>query len=366
VLVRVQGVILGGRDVTYGAHFDITARKAAEARLARLAAILEATPDLVAIAEARTGFATYLNAAFRRFLGLPPNADPGMVRIEGCHDAKAMALLAGTALPEARHSGSWMGENTVRGHDGRSVPVSQVVLAHYGARGEVEHYSTIMRDLTEQKRAEEERLLLVRELDHRAKNILAIVQAALRLTPKSDSDTYANAVEGRVMALARAHSMLSERRWSGADLRLMLEKELTAFLAAPGTTSRADVHDMPRAVLDGPSVSVSPAVAQGLSMALHELATNATKHGALSVPGGRLSVSWTVVSEVLQLCWRETQGPPIGAAPVRRGFGTRVLDSTIRRQLGGTVRLGWEPAGLVCNLNVPLERNSFATDGHVA
>jgi PAS domain S-box-containing protein len=341
VLLRAQGVVLGGRDVTYGAHFDITARKAAEARLARLAAILEATPDLVAIVEARTGVAAYLNAAFRSFLELPPDADAGTVRIESWQDAKAIALLVGTALPEARQSGSWMGENTVRSQDGRSVPVSQVVLAHRGVDGEVEHYSTIMRDLTEQKRAEEERLLLVRELDHRAKNILAVVQAALRLTPKTDSDTYASAVEGRVMALARAHSMLSERRWSGADLRMMLENELTAFLTAPGTTGDAAVQDMPRAVLDGPSVTLLPAVAQGLSMALHELATNATKHGALSAPGGRLSVSWAAPSGVLQLCWRETGGPPVNAAPTRRGFGTRVLDSTIRGQLGGAVRLTW-------------------------
>jgi PAS domain S-box-containing protein len=360
VLLRVQGVMLGGRDLTYGAHFDITARKAAEARLARLAAILEATPDLVGILDARSGCATYLNAAFRRVLGLRFDADPGAIRIASCHGPEAMQLLAGTALPAVERTGSWMGENTVRCGDGGSISVSQVILAHRDAAGEVEFYSTVMRDLTERKRAEEERLLLTRELDHRAKNILAVVQAALRLTPKTDSETYANAVEGRVMALARAHSLLSERSWSGAELRVLLESELSAFLAAPGPGSSTDT---PRAQLDGPFVSLAPAAAQGISMALHELATNATKHGALSAPSGQLRVSWRVRDGMLRLRWCETGGPAIRAAPARRGFGTRVLDSTIRGQLGGAVRLFWESAGLVCEIEVPHARSTSVLQG---
>ena len=356
VLVRAQGVVLGGRDVTYGAHFDITARKAAEARLGRLAAILEATPDLVGIADARTGCATYLNAAFRRILGLPLDADPGVVSIAGCHDAEAMRILTETGLPEARRVGSWLGENTVLAADGRALPVSQVVLAHRDAAGDVEFYSTVMRDLTEAKRAQQERLLLMREVDHRAKNVLAVVQAALRLTPKRDAEAYASAVEGRVMALARAHSLLSEGRWSGAELRVLLEGELSAFLSAGlSTAGDAAVPDAPRAHLKGPHVTVPPATAQALSMALHELATNATKHGALSVPGGRLCVSWSVRGQaVLNLRWQEAGGPAVVGVPARRGFGTRIIDSTIRTQLGGAVQIGWEPEGLICDIEVPL------------
>lgn len=349
VLLRVQGTRLGGRDVTYGAHFDITARKAAEARLARLAAILEATPDLVGIADARTGRATYLNAAFRRVLGIDPEAEPGAVRMADCHAEEAMELLAGTALPAVERTGTWIGENTVRRGDGGSIPVSQVILAHRDASGAVESYSTVMRDLTERKRAEEDRLLLTRELDHRAKNILAVVQAALRLTPKADAESYAAAVEGRVMALARAHSLLSERSWSGAELRTLLEGELSAFLAAPDPGGA----DTPRAQLDGPFVTLVPPMAQGISMALHELATNATKHGALSAPGGRLQVSWQVRDGMLRLRWRETGGPSVGGPPARRGFGTRILDQTIRGQLGGVARIDWDAAGLVCEIEVP-------------
>ena len=358
VLVRVQGVVLGGRDVTYGAHIDITARKAAEARLARLAAILEATPDLVGIADARTGRATYLNAAFRRALGLSTEADPGAVSMADCHPPETVRILVEAALPTADRGGAWVGESAVRAADGSSVPVSQVVLAHRGAAGEVESYSTIMRDLTERRRAEEERLLLVREVDHRAKNVLAVVQAALRITPKRDPEAYAAAVEGRVMALARAHTLLSERRWSGAELRALLEGELSPFLSAapPGRDASEAPPDTPRAELEGPAVMLAPAAAQPLSMALHELATNATKHGALSASGGRLRVSWTFdpVTRALRLRWAETGGPAVGGFPTRRGFGSRVIEATIRNQLGGMVRTAWERGGLVCEIEAPL------------
>jgi PAS domain S-box-containing protein len=358
VLLRAQGVVLGGRDVTYGAHIDITARKAAEARLARLAAILEATPDLVGIADARTGRATYLNAAFRRALGLSAEAEPGAVSMADCHPPEAERVLAEAALPAADRTGSWIGESAVRAVDGRSVPVSQVVLAHRGGTGEVESYSTIMRDLTERRRAEEERLLLMREVDHRAKNVLAVVQAALRLTPKRDPEAYAAAVEGRVMALARAHTLLSERRWSGAELRALLGGELSPFLSAVAQAGDAGgaALDTPRAELDGPPVTLAPTAAQALSMALHELATNATKHGALSASGGRLRVSWTLDREncALRLRWTETGGPALAGPPARRGFGSRVIEATIRNQLGGIVRTAWEPEGLVCEIEAPL------------
>ena len=213
VLVRVQGIRLGDRDVTYGAHFDITARKAAEARLAQGAAILEATPDLVATADARTGRIAWLNAAFRAALGLGPGEDPSRIALlEDCHPPEVARMLAQTALPAAEQDGSWTGEGAVLARDGRGVvPVSHVVLAHRGRGGGVESWTAIMRDLSERKRAEEERLLLAREVDHRAKNTLAVVQAALRLTPKADAEAFARAVEGRRGgprdgARARAHA----------------------------------------------------------------------------------------------------------------------------------------------------------------
>jgi two-component sensor histidine kinase len=189
-------------------------------------------------------------------------------------------------------------------------------------------------------------------VDHRAKNALAVVQAAVRLTPKQDAAAYATAIEGRVAALARAHTLLAAGRWEGASLRALVEGELAAFLPAQ------DRKGVPRASVQGPDLLLTPATAQALSMALHELATNATKHGALGAPGGRVALSWQVdrVTGWLRLRWRELGGPVVAATPVRTGFGSRVIRATIQDQLGGAVAQRWERDGLACDIDVPLAR----------
>jgi PAS domain S-box-containing protein len=215
-------------------------------------------------------------------------------------------------------------------------------------QGRVKAWFGSSTDIHDRKLAEGRQDLLMRELDHRAKNALAVVQAALRLTPKEDAGAYARAIEGRVAALARAHSMLAAARWEGAELHTLLSGELAPFLAGQ------------RAELSGPRAELQASAAQSVAMAVHELATNAAKHGALSVPGGRISVSWRTMfrpdgSPSLQLVWTETGGPSVPGPPVRRGFGSRVLDATIRTQLGGSVELAWKPTGLVCTLEIPLK-----------
>ena len=214
-------------------------------------------------------------------------------------------------------------------------------------------FLAVLTDVTERKAAEERQALLAREVDHRAKNVLAVVQAMLRLTPKDDAATYARTVEGRVSALARAQTLLAEDRWSGADMRALVQGELAIFLAGQ------------RAELDGPPVIVPAGAAQPIAMALHELAMNAVKHGALSVPEGRVSVSWTLnsASGTLRLRWAEAGGPAVAGLPDRRGFGMRVLEGTVRGQLGGTISLGWEATGLVCEAELPLERRPGAVVG---
>lgn len=207
-----------------------------------------------------------------------------------------------------------------------------------------------MLDITDRREAEERQALMASELDHRAKNALSVVQAALRLTPRQDVEDYARAVEGRVAALARAHSVLAEGRWQGAPLRAVVEAELATFVGA--------AQGEPPAVLDGPPIRLRPAAVQALSMALHELATNATKYGALSRPGGRLRVGWCLdrAAGRLMLRWKERGGPPLAGPPARRGFGARVLEATVTSQLGGTVERRWEAAGLACELCLPLAR----------
>lgn len=202
-----------------------------------------------------------------------------------------------------------------------------------------------IQDVTERRTAAERQALLAREVDHRAKNVLAVVQATLRLTRAADLPSFVKAVEGRVGALARAQTLLAKERWSGADLRELLRGELAAF---PGGTERATA--------EGPDVALPVGVAQPLSMAVHELATNAVKHGALSAAAGRVGVSWGLdaAGGTLRLRWAETGGSALAGPPERRGFGSRVLERTVGNQLGGEVSLAWEPSGLVCTMAVPL------------
>jgi PAS domain S-box-containing protein len=203
--------------------------------------------------------------------------------------------------------------------------------------------SVYFRDVTEQKRNEERMRLLAAEVDHRAKNMLALVQIMLRHTRAANVEEFARAVQGRVAALARAHTLLSESRWHGADLLRLLEDELAPFRRAEGGRVR----------LDGPPVELTPRAAQSLALALHELTTNAAKHGALSAPEGRIGVGWSWRDDGrLALRWKETGGPRTDA-PAERGLGTRVIARSIEDQLGGEARFDWRPEGLVFELMVP-------------
>lgn len=228
---------------------------------------------------------------------------------------------------------------------GRSIP---------GADGRPGRFLGATIDITDRKLAEERQRLLMCEVDHRAKNALAVVQAALRLTRRDEPEAYARAVEGRVRALARAHSLLAEGRWSGAELRELVESELAPFLHSAGDAAPGGE---PRVSLAGGALLLPPATAQGLAMVLHELATNATKHGALSAPTGRVTVTWSVRREdgLLRLSWTERGGPAVPAAPSRRGFGSRVLETVVSSQLGGQVERRWEAEGLTCLITVPVQ-----------
>ena len=203
-------------------------------------------------------------------------------------------------------------------------------------------------DISDRKAADERQNLLAREVDHRAKNALAVVQAALRLTPRTDAESFARTIQGRVGALARAQTLLANSQWRGTDLRALVRAELDSFLT--GGRAAAQV------TLAGKPVAIPAQMSQALSLALHELATNATEHGALSVSGGHLTINWLVADGRLWLEWCEQGGPDMAAPPERTGFGTRLLDSTIRHQLGGSIQHQWLPAGLRCVVEVPLGR----------
>jgi len=252
-------------------------------------------------------------------------------------------------------------------------------------------------DVTARRRAEERQALLAREVDHRARNALALVQAALRLTPVDDPAAYARAVEGRVAALARAQTLLARAGWAGTGLRALAEAELGPFLASPAAAGADEAPgapeppsgggggDGPRARLDGPALVIAPYAVQPLSMALHELATNAAKYGALSAPGGRVALRWRLIRRAgggqraasdhlgnagnagpagdagppepaLVLAWVESGGPKLAGPPSRRGFGSRVLETVLRSQLSGQMRQYWLGEGLRVVIALPGRR----------
>ncbi len=331
------------------------AREAAEAE-ARLRRAQEAA-GVVAfeVSASRTNRRDSLPRALRRLLGLSEAAPLALRSAAATAHAEERPRLEAAARRLAAEGGALAEEFRVTLRKDGSVLWAQVRGEVWrGSREEPDDWrvSGLLRDVTERRRAEERQMLLTREVDHRAKNALAVVLAALRLTPAEDPRAYAEAVEGRVAALARAHTLLAERRWAGADLADLVRGELRPFLA-PASGSAG-----PGARVQGPPVMLAAQATQPLSMALHELATNAVKHGALSVPTGRVAVTWDTDAETatLRLHWAETGGPAIPGLPQRRGFGTRVMRGTIVDQLGGRHDCRWPASGLACDIILPATR----------
>ena len=216
------------------------------------------------------------------------------------------------------------------------------VAASFDTADRLVRISGVTVDVTDRKEAEERQDLLAREVDHRARNALAVVQSIVRLTRATSVDSYVAAVEGRIKALARAHALLSETRWHGADLGALVAEEL-----APYRVAEADKIET-----GGPNVSLLPHMAQGLALALHELATNAAKHGALSSMAGKVRLTWELRPDLLVLRWIETGGPRI-APPAARSFGLKVIRASIEKQLDGKATFEWDPLGMQCTLSIP-------------
>ena len=171
---------------------------------------------------------------------------------------------------------------------------------------------------------------------------LALVQSIVRLTRADSIKSYITAVDGRIGALSRAHTLLAQSRWQGADLARLVDEEL-----APYRTNERE-----RITVSGPETSLESRTAQTLALALHELFTNAAKYGALSVMPGRVSLIWELQRNELTLRWTESGGPAV-EPPASPGFGIRVISASIERQLDGKVRFDWHPEGLHCTLTVP-------------
>lgn len=201
--------------------------------------------------------------------------------------------------------------------------------------------TVILRDITERMANEEARLMLAREVDHRAKNALAVVQALVALTTAPTTEAFVAAIRGRIAALARAHSLLAQNRWKGGDLGDIIREEAAAY----GKPDQFHVS--------GPELSLGPDAVQPISLVLHELATNAVKYGALSTPEGRIDLTWEIAEDgKLILEWVESNGPPV-SKPATHGFGSTLITTMGAKQLGGDIAIDWRPEGIVVHAALP-------------
>ncbi|MBD2746225.1 PAS domain S-box protein [Microvirga sp. BT688] len=353
-----------------GAQWDITAAKGAEAALRESEEryrsfiahssegiwLLEFVPPLdttLPVADQlelayRNGRFVDCNDAMARMYGLDRAEDLIGKTLDfplPSSDPEARAYLTGIVHSAYSVSGVESVEQDAAGSfkyfDNSMIPVIE--------DGQLKRLWAIQRDITERKRAEEQRTLLINELNHRVKNTLATVQsiASQTLRNATTMPEAKEAFEGRLMALARAHDVLTTENWEGAELR-----NIVAQAVAPYRSLSED-----RLTIEGPEVRLSPRIALALSMALQELTTNAVKHGALSNATGKVDIAWDVSraepGSRLHLRWQESGGPPV-QPPTRQGFGSRLIERSLARELNGDVQITFHPDGVLCTVDAPL------------
>lgn len=338
----------------YGSATDIHDLKTAERALHESEARLRATFEGVAdglISLAADGRVMDLNPAFAHLHGYPDMAAARLSLDRFVDEFE-------TRIPEGEEIavGDLPFSRALRGETVRDVEMEArrradgqlLFIGNYNAvpvrneEGAIAQVVVTIRDVTERRRTEERQRLLAREVDHRARNALAVVQAVMSLTRADTVEDFAAAVRGRVETIARCHTRLTESRWLNVPLRNLLNDELRPY--------EADGWD--RVCCEGPDVSVAAAAVQPLSMILHELVTNAVKYGALSTPRGGIRIVWDLTPDgSLHLRWRESGGPAV-SKPTRRGVGSTVMIGSAR-QLAATLEFQWEPGGLASDLALP-------------
>ena len=322
---------------------DATDLKQAEIESARLAAIVVSSDDAI-VGKTLDGCVTSWNAGATRIFGYEPKEMIGQSIIKIIPPELRQEedeILA--KLKRGEHIAHY---ETVRlAKDGRRLNISLSVSPVLDKTGRIIGASKIARDVTEKKRVEAIQRVLIEELNHRVKNTLAMTQAiaSQSLRHARSASDFVESFTGRVQALAKAHSLLTDRKLEGAELTELVREQVTLGVADE------------RVICSGPMVILGAQPAIHLALVLHELATNARKYGGLSVPQGRLSVKWEVHSSgsrTLLLDWTESGGPQV-SAPLTAGFGTTLIERTLQTHSGeATVRYG--VTGVTCKLRLPL------------
>jgi PAS domain S-box-containing protein len=226
---------------------------------------------------------------------------------------------------------------------GELIEISLTISPVRNSQGKIIGASKIGRDITERKRREAQLLIMAREAEHRARNMLSIVLATVQLSRADTAADLKLAIEGRIQALANVAELFADSRWKGADVHNLVAQELSPF-CQPGST---------HCRIEGPSLILEPNAAQALALTLHELVTNAAKYGALSTQHGLVLVEWSRNEEnQVVVRWSETGCTQV-QAPHRRGFGTELMHAMIVGQLRGTISFDWRAEGLACEIVIP-------------
>lgn len=341
-LRNVAGEVTGAVNMLV----DISERKRAEELAQRLAAIVESSDDAI---------------VSKNLSGLITSWNRGAERLFGYSRGEVIGRSIKIVIPPDRHAEEddilervRRGEHidhyeTVRlRSDGSEVWVSLTISPLVDAQGRVVGASKIARDMSERRRVDEHRKVLMGELNHRVKNTLAIVQsiASQTLNQAATIEEARASFGARLINLSKAHEVLTRESWTGANLA-----EIVADTLKPHTGGES------RFRIEGPAVQLSPSAALAVSMALHELSTNAAKYGALSTESGRVTIVWNLQGEGtdrrLILHWEESNGPKV-AEPKRKGFGSRLIERALAVELGGDVNVAYASSGLVCTIDAPM------------
>ena len=332
----VTGIFVEGFDVTE----QVRAQAAAEESQQRLS---------TAIAIARLGAYTWdrktheatLDQRAREIFGFGPDEVVTVGDVNKRIDPKDLALLYVRAAHDPVES--TRREREFRIHLPNGAVRDIVAMSHLepGPHGPTSRVVGVFSDVTEMRAAEKRQKMLINELNHRVKNTLATVQsiAAQTLRAAHDLPSARVSFEARLVALAAAHDILTAESWHGARLTDVIAAAMAPF----------ETVQRPQITRSGPPVWLLAQPALAFSLALHELATNASKYGALSTPDGRVTILWGLAEDVLTLTWREDGGPPV-QAPARSGFGARLLQRSLPRELGGEVMVDFAPEGVRCEI----------------
>jgi PAS domain S-box-containing protein len=325
---------------------DITERKRIEAelreneqRLRWLASIVESSDDAI-VSKNLDGVITSWNRGAERVFGYTAEQAVGQpITIVIPQDRQDEERTILTRIRRGERVDQF--ETVRRRKHGSLIVVSLTISPVRNAAGQIVGASKIARDITEQKRSQEQIATLAREAEHRSKNLLANVQAIVNLSQASDLDDLKKVIEGRIKALANVHSLFVEARWIGAELSTVATQELAPYSATGDKRVR----------IDGPQVMLEPTAAQAVAVTLHELATNAAKYGSLSAENGHVDLTWSHGTDGrLSLRWTETGGPTV-QKPTRKGFGGRIIEQMIG-QVKGETHFEWRAEGLICDINL--------------